>query len=383
MKGGLLAIAGEISGDLHLAAVVRSLRQVRPDLSVWGIGGDACREAGMDVSVHVRDMAVLGIGEVLRRYGFFRRVFRQMVEAMDRESPTAVLLVDYPGFNLRFAKAAHRRGIKVLYYVCPQVWAWNRRRIKRMAKDIDHLMVIFPFEVDVFKGTGLTVTFVGHPLAEEADAIWRGPSHDIPWGDGKRIALLPGSRDQELDRHMDLIIEVMCRNGKAFPKCSFVLASASPRLTGRLQDAVDSAPQSVRTSVKVIEGETRSILKQADLAIVASGTATIEAALQRCPMLIIYKTSFLTYALGKLLVKLDFLGMVNIVAGRELCPEFIQYEATADRVSAGIRDCLEQEGKIQAVREGLEEVSKALQGGQAAENVSQIILREMKSVRKL
>jgi lipid-A-disaccharide synthase len=377
MKGGLMAIAGEISGDLHLAAVVRSLRKDHPDLPVWGIGGDECEAAGMEVSTHVRDMAVLGIGEVLKRYGFFRGVFKEMLAALDREQPEAVLLVDYPGFNLRFAKAAHRRGVKVLYYVCPQVWAWNRRRIKLMAKHIDHLMVIFPFEVEVFNGTGLPVSFVGHPLAEEAESIRQHPPRDLPWGEGRRIALLPGSRDQELDRHLDLILKVVSGNGRDFPNSFFLIASASPRLTSRLQAAVDSSPERVQACVKVVEGETRSILRQADLSVVASGTATVEAALQRCPMLVIYKTSALTYALGKMLVKLDFLGMVNIIAGRELCPEFIQGEATPARLSAGIRDLLKNDSKRLAIQEGLEEVAQALKSGRAAENTAEIILSEI------
>ena len=377
MKGGLMAIAGEISGDLHLAAAVRSLKARNPDLHVWGIGGDACEAAGMELKYHVRDMAVLGITEVLKRYGFFRRVFNDMLQKLDEEKPEAILLVDYPGFNLRFAKAAHKRGVKVLYYVCPQVWAWNRKRITRMAEIIDHLMVIFPFEPDVFKNTTLKVDFVGHPLAEEAEEIRQRPLIDLPWGSGHRIALLPGSRIQEIERHITLLLDVVAQSGDSYPESTFLLAAASPRLEDLLNESLAQVPEDVRSRIQVVEGATRAILRQADMGLVCSGTATIEAALQRCPMLVLYKTSALTYLLGRLLIHIPYLGMVNIVASRELCPEFIQGEATPTNLSRAMGDLLKDPSQLETMREGLDQVAIALKGGGAADRCAEIILAEI------
>ena len=197
----LMIVAGEVSGDQHAARLVRDLRAARGDVEIFGIGGDALRREGVRTLVDARDMAVLGFFEVLARYPFFRRVFNQMTALLSAEKPDALLLVDYPGFNLRLAAKAHELGIPVLYYISPQVWAWHKSRIPKMAKILDLLMVIFPFEVEVFKDTGLKTVFVGHPLVESVRRTLAHPSPDLPWPPGKRrVALLPGSRRQEIQR---------------------------------------------------------------------------------------------------------------------------------------------------------------------------------------
>ncbi|HNX53314.1 MAG TPA: hypothetical protein PLD51_05495, partial [Pontiellaceae bacterium] len=194
----LLVIAGEDSGDMHAADVVRALKEKRSDLTVWGIGGDKLRAEGMELLHDTREMDVLGIVEVLKRYPFFKRTFNEVLVEADKRRPDAALLVDYPGFNLRLARELKKRGIKVLYYVCPQVWAWNRGRIPKMAETIDRLMVIFPFEVDVFKGVDLKVDFVGHPMVDELREFREKAAEPLPWNGKKKIALLPGSRKQEI-----------------------------------------------------------------------------------------------------------------------------------------------------------------------------------------
>ena len=195
----LLVIAGEVSGDMHAAAVVRSLQTDHADVKVYGIGGDHLRQAGMEVLVDAREMAVLGFWEVLKRYRFLKGIFNQLVAVARERRPDAVLLVDYPGFNLRFAKVMKRLGIRVIYYVCPQVWAWHRSRIPQMARIIDRLLVIFPFEVEVFAGTGLKVDYVGHPLVDEARHERERTAVPLPWTGQPRLAMLPAAAARKLN----------------------------------------------------------------------------------------------------------------------------------------------------------------------------------------
>lgn len=379
MSRNLMAVAGEISGDLHLGAVLEELRKLDPELTVWGIGGVACELAGMELRVHARDMAVLGVAEVLKRYGFFRRVFHGLLAEVDRRKPDAVLLVDYPGFNLRLAKQLHARKIKVIYYICPQVWAWKKGRMAHMIKWLDRLLVIFPFEVDVFQGSPLRAEFVGHPLVGEAEAMGRMPSESLPWGDGEKIALLPGSRSQELVRHAELLFDVAERTLRRRPEASFLIPAASVELEGDLQKGLAGRSQALRSRIRIVSGKARHILRQADVALVASGTVTIEAALQNCPMMILYRTSWLTYQIGRRVVKIPWLGMVNIVAGREICPEYIQDRAQAEIMADDLDLLLSDPNRLQKMRDDLRLVSEALHGGGAASRVAAVVHEELQS----
>lgn len=366
----ILVIAGEISGDMHAAPVVRAARDARPDLRFFGIGGDAMAAAGVEIVRHAREMAVLGLWEVLKRYGFFRRVFADMVRQLDERRPDAVLLVDYPGFNLRFAAEAKRRGIRVLYYVCPQVWAWHRSRIPRMARIVDRLFCIFPFEPEVFAGTGLDAEFVGHPLVREARRALEAPSADLPWPGEPRIALLPGSRRQEIERILPMMLEAATRLD-----AGYLLAAASEEMADLSHDLLArSARKPPR--IEIVTGATREILRQARAAMVASGTATLETALMGCPMVVLYKAASLTYAIGRRLIRVPHLGMVNLIAGRELCPEFIQ-QADPDRLAGTVRELAADTPARAAMLDGLREVVARLGDGGAAERVAAELLEEI------
>jgi len=365
----VLVIAGEISGDMHAAKVVRAVRAKNPGVQFFGIGGDELRAAGVEILYDVKDMAVLGLYEVLKRYFFFRRVFDDMVRVAAERKPDAVLLIDYPGFNLRFAEAMHARGIKVFYYVCPQVWAWHRSRIPKMAKIIDRLMVIFPFEVDVFKGTGLKVDFVGHPLVEETAGALAEPLRPLPWQGEPRVALLPGSRQQEIERILPPMLDAARLLQEKHPQASFIVAAASEDIAALISDH-----KSQISNLEIVTGATRQILRQAKAAMVASGTATVETALMGCPMIVAYKTAAPTYFFGKMLVKVPHLGMVNLIAGREICPEFIQGAATGAALANAMEPLLgETDARKKMVAE-LADVKRKLGSGGAAENVATIIL---------
>lgn len=376
-RDNLLVVAGEISGDMHAGGVIEALRsQGAGELAVWGIGGDRLQQQGMEILHHVRDMSVLGLVEVLKRYGFFRRVFAEILREVDRRKPKAALLIDYPGFNLRLAAELKKRGVRVVYYVCPQVWAWHRSRIPKMAKIIDRLLVIFPFEVEVFAGTDLSVDFVGHPLVEEAAKVFAGPPAAIPWPGSLHVALLPGSRRQELERLLPAMLQAAARLEQERPEAGFVLAAASPETKALAGQIIEAAPAKP-VKLAVVEGQTRHILRQARAAWVASGTATLETALMECPMVVVYKTAALTYEVGRRVIRVPHLGMVNLLAGRELCPEVIQHAVTAERLVSEIHPLIDDTPERAAMVEGLREVKASLGGGGAAERVAEVLSTEL------
>lgn len=405
-KKSVMVIAGEISGDLHAAALVRAVQQRNNEILFFGIGGEELEKAGMEICHNTRDMAVLGFSEVLRKYFFFRNTFYDMVTLLRERKPDAVLLVDYPGFNLPFAAHAHELGIKVVYYICPQVWAWNRGRIPALAKNVDRLISIFPFEADAFKATKLKVDFVGHPLVSAAEAARSEPLLSLPWsgsllrpealpaspkrsaqasavasrvrdygGRVSKVAILPGSRKQEIK----LILPVMAMAAdilkKKNPDAGFMIAAASREALSWIEQILSAMGMTGKFSV--VADKTRQILRQADAAWVASGTATIETALMRCPMVVVYRVRLLTYLAGRLLIRVPFLGMVNIVAGKQICPEFIQHAARPENLAAAIEPLIvEGKARNEMINE-LDRVRSILGTPGAEERAAKILLKEL------
>lgn len=374
MKRSLLIVAGEVSGDMHAAAVLRELKARDPEWSAWGVGGDSLRNEGMEVLYHVDDMAVMGLAEVLRRYGFFRRAFRQLLKKAEQDKPDAVLLVDYPGFNLRFAKQAKRRGLRVFYYICPQVWAWRRSRIPRMAQWMDRLFTIFPFEPDVFKDTPLRVDFVGHPLIREAEKARQEPEMPLPWGKGARLALLPGSRRQEIQRILPALVGAV-EQGPENERPTALIAAPHESAASCIRETLEAHGREA-WSDRIVVGQTRQVLRQARAALVTSGTATLEAALLECPMVVVYKTSWLTYLAARSLVQVDHIGMVNIVAGKSACPERIQGAATPDALAEAVRPLLADSPERRAMLTDLRNVKQKLGPDDPAAQVAGGLLEE-------
>ncbi len=370
----LLVIAGEVSGDMHAAAVVRRLRELRPDLDCWGIGGDQLRAAGARLAYDVKDMAVMGLTEVLRRYFFFRRVFHDMLGRAAAARPDAVLLVDYPGFNLRFAARAHALGLKVYYYICPQVWAWHRGRIPQIARQVDRLFTIFPFEPALFAGTGLRVDFVGHPLVAAAREAQAAPPIELPWPGARRVALLPGSRPHEIRRILPVMAAAARIVRSRAPDTGFLVAAPAEAQAALARTILGPAPD---PGLAVVAGHTREILRQARAGLVASGTATVEATLMGCPMAVVYRTAALTYWLARRLVKVPHIGMVNIVAGRGICPEFIQAAATPQALADALQPLLSATGEYATMKQELARVATALGGAGAAEKVAAGMARDL------
>ncbi|MBN1556739.1 MAG: lipid-A-disaccharide synthase [Lentisphaerae bacterium] len=354
-----LIIAGEVSGDMRAAGLVRALKARDPETACFGIGGPRMRAAGVETLYDVDAMAVMGLPEVLRRLPFFHTVFHRLLRLAAERRPDAVVLVDYPGFNLRFAERAHALGLRTIYYICPQVWAWHRSRIPRMARTVDRLLAIFPFEPAVFEGTGLRVDFVGHPLVDEARAAREQPALPLPWPGEPRVALLPGSRRQEVERILPPLWAAAARLEARRPGLGFLVAAASPAMDRCIRKCI-AAQRAGPSRWTVVTGESLQILRQARAAMVASGTATVEAALMGCPMIVVYRTAPLTYLLARHLVKVPHVGMVNLTAGARICPEFIQHEARPAALADALAPLLDDGPARDTMRAALAGAAAAL-----------------------
>jgi lipid-A-disaccharide synthase len=316
----IAVVAGEASGDARACALLRELRQARPDLRFFGAGGP--RMAALpdtDFDVWIDQAAVVGLWDVLRQYGYFRRKFEELRARILCERPAAVILVDYPGFNLRLARALRRDcpELKIIYYISPQVWAWNRRRIPQMARIIDLMLCLFPFEEELYRASGLRVKFVGHPLVEEL-----APEKNAPPREPDLVGLFPGSRDREVHRIFPPLLEAAKLVHQSRPEVRFQVAAAREGQAVWMREL--AAPHAL--PLEIVTGQAHELMKTAAVGLVCSGTATLEAALLGLPYALVYRVNWLTYEVGRRLVRVPFLGMVNILAGRQVVREFIQAE---------------------------------------------------------
>jgi lipid-A-disaccharide synthase len=377
MPGRVLIIAGEASGDLHGSGVVRELKRLDPSLEIVGVGGDRMRQQGMDLIYHIRELSVMGFLEVVKHLPVIRSVEKALTSLLDLKRPDVVVLIDYPGFNLRFARRAMQRGIKVIYYISPQVWAWHRSRISKMKGVVDMMLVIFPFEVDLYRVEGIKVEFVGHPLLEvlQTRLDRRGFCKRFGIDPAKNIlALIPGSRPQEI-RHMVPLMLKVAKNLKDEFGCEVAL-SIAPTLDERL-----FAPylNDDGSWIRLVKHATYELMENAHLALVTSGTATLEAGCFQTPMMVVYKTSWFTYLLGRLLVRLKNIALVNIVAGKEVVPEFIQHRANVSALTQAARSLLKDESQLASMRAELSTIKTKLGSPGASQRVAQRILERIAS----
>jgi len=324
-------IAGEASGDLHGSLLVRELKKLHSDLELYGLGGSAMEKEGVQIFFDLPSIAALGLGDVLRQYFQFRKIFYETLHRVLNEiKPDLLILIDYPGFNIRFAKKINRR-IPVLYYISPQVWAWGRRRIKTIARIVDRMLVFLPFEVAVYKGTGIDCHFVGHPLIDLVRPSKPAGEIRREWNlEGEKVvSLLPGSRKSEVKRILPILLETAKILASEFPRISFLMTESATIP----QEIYDHLFRGNTLPIKRIKGRMYDALAISDFAIVASGTATLETAISLKPFLIVYKTAWSTYFLGRRLIRIPYIGLVNVLAGKKIVPEFIQQDASAQKIA--------------------------------------------------
>lgn len=357
----IYVVVGEMSGDAHGAGLLRELRTMHPDLKIHGTGGPEIEELGEgNVNNWVEDAAVMGVVEVLKRYGWFKERFEAMLTDIKRLKPDVLLLVDYPGFNLRFSEAVKRElpDTKQIYYISPQVWAWNKKRIPKMVRLLDEMLCLFPFEKPIFKNAGLKTTHVGHPLVDELAAERITGERDL-----NLVGLFPGSREREVAKLFPMMIESAKRLREWRSDLTFSVPAATPKLAATMKEMISTA--GAGEWISLTDGGSHTLMQRAGCGIIASGTATLEAATFGLPYCLVYKMAWTTYCLGKLLVKIKYIGLVNILAGEKVVEEFIQADAETAQVSAWVREILLDGSKREALVARLGEVS-AMLGDQGA-----------------
>jgi lipid-A-disaccharide synthase len=372
-------VAGEVSADNHGAALMRSLRVLDPELKIIGRGGPQMQQvAGAQFKNWIGDAAVLGLWEVLRKYGYFREQFRQTLTEIQESKPDAVVLIDYPGFNLRLARALRRQSHsqKTIYYISPQVWAWNRGRIKTMAHFIDLVLCIFPFETDLYAASGLRAVFVGHPMIERLETQ-KIDTHR----DQNLVGLFQGSRSREVRKIFPVMMEATRRLLQLNPTLRFQVAAASEGLAREMSEMLRAEQLADRQTIEIAVGQTAAIMQRAFVGIVASGSATLEATYFGMPFVLIYKVAWPTYVAARLVVNVDFLGMPNLLAGKEIVPEFIQHEAKPDAIVKAVRLLMEGTPARDRMILDFDAIISKLGGTGASDRAAQAILEELKEAR--
>ena len=365
----IVIIAGEASGDEHGARLADELAALAPGVELSGIGGSAMARAGVRLLYRAEDLALVGISEVIGRLGHILRALRGLKRHLRQSCPDLVILIDFPDFNFRLAAYAKRLGLKVLYYISPQVWAWRPGRAARLSALADHLAVVFPFEKDFYasRAPSLPVTFVGHPVLDheelDDDAVW-------PWaGDRSVIGLLPGSRRSEIIRHMPLLTESVRLLLEKRPDLAFALPVASSLSRDDLRPYLDEA-----LPITLMPRAARQVMRRARLLLACSGTATLQGAVLGAPMVVFFKTGRLNYFLARRLIKVRHIAMPNLIYGSGLLPELIQDEATPGTLARTALELLDAPARLAAMRSGLKQVRQKLGGPGASRRVAELAL---------
>jgi len=379
-RRAVFIVAGEASGDLHGANLVREMKKLDPAITFSGVGGKRMEAEGVHLVARSADMAVVGITEVLTKIRFILGIFSRIRKMLREEKPDLLVLIDYPDFNLRLASVAKGAGVPVFYYISPQVWAWRKGRVKQIRRVVDRMAVILPFEKAFYAERDFHADFVGHPLL---DVVKRSRSREQALNEfgllekHPIVALLPGSREKEVKSLLPVMLGASVLLKENHPDAQFILPLAETVDAHMVEQILQASP----LPVKIISGQTYDAVGLADVALVTSGTATLETALLEIPMVIVYRISALTAAIGKRLIRLEHIGLVNIIAGKTLVPELIQEEATAVRLAQEAMKILADSDLRQAIHEGLTEMRHRLGEPGASHRAARIALQVMEKHR--
>jgi lipid-A-disaccharide synthase len=367
----LYVIAGESSGDAHAAVLMSAMLAMAPDIEFYGAGGPKMREVGGSHIFEWTQEAVLGFWDVLMKYSYFRTQFHRMYHEIIGLQPSAVIFVDYPGFNLRLASYLHRKGFrgKKIYYISPQVWAWHRGRIPKMARFLDLMLCIFPFEKPLYEESGLRTEFVGHPMLAHLEKRRINVTRDP-----KLVGLLPGSREREVRRILPTMLAAASILKQRDPELHFEVSAASEKMTVLIERLVVASGWA---GIPISARNASDLMQRAAVGMVASGTATMEASYFRFPFVLIYKVSWLTFIPGRLLVRVQHLGMPNILAGRTMIPEFIQHQARPEAIADAVWQLYSDESARASMIRGMDEVILQLTEIDAGHRAAEVVLREV------
>src|ERR1700704_3018435 len=367
-------VAGERSGDNHGAGLLKALRMRAPEMRFVGRGGPKMRAlAGGKFRDWIEDTAVVGLWEVIRRYPFFRKQFQATISEIEAVQPSAVVLIDYPGFNLRLAHALHAKfpELRIIYYISPQVWAWNRRRVSQMAQSIDLMLCIFPFEPALYKASGLRAIFVGHPMIPVIPSANAASPRD-----DKLVGLFPGSREREVKKIFPIMRQAAVELSHQDHDLRFVVSAASEPLAELIR--ADLYGKHATEKFSIVTGDARSLMGRVNVGMVASGTATLEAALSELPFVLIYRVAWLTYLAARLVVKVNYLGMPNVLANREIVPEFIQHKAQPHTIASVVARLLSDKAERARMLADFACVVQKLGRGEASANAAEAIVTELR-----
>lgn len=369
----ILLVAGEVSGDLHGAHLVDAIHRVDPEVQFLGVGGEELKKSGMKLLYPAHSLSVVGITEVFIKVRSILKALRQLKKSLEQERPDLVLLIDFPDFNFRLAQIAHRRRIPILYYISPQVWAWRPNRVKGIARVVKKMIVLFPFEVPLYEAAGVDVEWVGHPLLDIVKPAFPKEVAFQKFGldpHRKTVGLLPGSRIHEVERLFPSLLASAHLLQKEIPELQFIV----PLAPGLPKTILSSYLKKNSVPLIVVEGFNYDVMNLSDLLITASGTATLEGAILGKPMIIIYRVSFLSYWIGRALIRVDHIGLVNLVAGKEVAPELIQKEVHPQRIAEEALLILRDPILSRKMTESMAEVRKKLGLPGAAQRAAHIVL---------
>ncbi|MFH1846540.1 MAG: lipid-A-disaccharide synthase [Candidatus Omnitrophota bacterium] len=370
MEKNIFIIAGEPSGDMRGAELLAEFKKLVPNIPFWGIGGDLMKKQGVRLSYHIRDFSMIGIWEVLKKLVRIRKQYLNILRQIKQKKPSLAILIDYPGFNLKIAKALHLQGIPVIYYIIPQVWAWGEGRTKLLKKYTKKALVLFDFEKTFLEKYNVNCEFTGHPLVDKVPALVELPKDKQTF----TVALLPGSRKNEILRLFPVMLDSALLLAQKRKDLDFILAENS-NIDKNLYDKIIAQYPSLPLNRR--KDNTFAVLNQCDFAMVTSGTATLETALMEKPMVLMYKTSFLTAYLSRLFIKVKFLGLVNLIAGKEIAPEFLQENAVPEKISSKILGMINNKSELSCIRKELIKVKLALGEKGAAKRAAEIIAQEL------
>lgn len=368
---------GEASGDLYASELLKALRGKDSSLQAFGLAGERSQQAGLELVVSLSDISVIGLVEVIAKLPALKQAMDRLCEAVEKRRPDVAVLIDFSGFNLRLARRLRRMKVPVVYYVSPQVWAWRRGRVRKIRENVDEMLVILPFEEEMYQKAGVPVRYVGHPLVdlvsgvEDRSAFFARMRLDP---DRPVVTLLPGSRSREIELHVPILREVVAELAKRKPELQFVVSRA-PTVS---LDAIRGGFGEEMTRLSVEEENVSAALRHASAAIVASGTATVEAALMETPMVVVYRVGRLTHAIGKRFVDVPFYSMVNLIAGRCVVPELIQEDMNLETIVEQMLELLNRPARADAMREGLREVRRRLGGGGASQRAAEAVLARIR-----